>query len=164
MKGRNLLLFATSAMLIGSASAQTTTVTNKELEKYRQERLRAERELRDEYIRLGFPSPSEMARREEQANRERSDLVRELRNRRAESFAAESFVIQQERQPIVISSGVVPYYQPMLPYYYYSYGDRRHRPHVRRPYGQSGYFAGGQYWPTGNRTPSRPLIQVKRNR
>lgn len=43
-------------------SSQTRTVTNADLEKFRQERLRAEAEYRRDYRRLGMPSPEEVDR------------------------------------------------------------------------------------------------------
>ena len=46
-----------------SAFAQTKTVTNTDLEKFRQKRLQAEREYRENYERLGFPSPEELERK-----------------------------------------------------------------------------------------------------
>ena len=40
--------------------SQTRTITNADLEKYKQKRLAAEKELRENYRELGFPSPEEL--------------------------------------------------------------------------------------------------------
>ncbi len=53
------LMFFIAATAI-SSMAQNKTVTNADLEKYRQARLAAEREYRENYERLGMPSPTEL--------------------------------------------------------------------------------------------------------
>ena len=62
--------------------SQTPTVTNLDLEKYRIERMMAEKEYRENYSRLGFPSPEELElkRREDQA--ERMEIAERLRQAR----------------------------------------------------------------------------------
>ncbi len=74
MKVKLLLVLIFSLTAILSAAAQTRTVTNDDLEKYRQKRLAAERNLRENYERLGFPSPAELEKQIEQTRRERSEL------------------------------------------------------------------------------------------
>ena len=49
--------------LSSAAIAQTKTVTNSDLEKFRQKRLQSERQYRENYERLGFPSPEELERK-----------------------------------------------------------------------------------------------------
>lgn len=69
--------------------AQTKTVTNDDLEQYRQKRLNAEKDYRENYEKLGFPSPEELERQNEQSKRELADLARriEAENARKESLA-----------------------------------------------------------------------------
>lgn len=61
---------------VGFVSAQTAkrTVTNADLEKFRQKRLAAEKSYRDNYERLGFPSPEELEARNEQDSKDLSKL------------------------------------------------------------------------------------------
>ncbi len=67
-----------------SVTAQKKTITNADLERYRQERLRNEREYRDNHLRLGMPSPEELARRNEQSRLENLDLADKLRTEHLE--------------------------------------------------------------------------------
>lgn len=73
-----------------SVEAQTRTVTNADLEKFRAERLEAERQYRQNYERLGLPSPEELERRRTESARERDELSARLRAERIqrEQFAA----------------------------------------------------------------------------
>jgi len=43
-----------------SALAQTKTVTNQDLEKYRRQRVESERQLKERYAEMGFPSPEQI--------------------------------------------------------------------------------------------------------
>lgn len=72
------LVFAFSAI----ASGQTKTITNADLAKFKQKRLKAEKELRENYREMGFPSPEELARQNEQSRRELSELSQRLREER----------------------------------------------------------------------------------
>jgi hypothetical protein len=148
---------------VGFAAAQTKPVTNADLEVYRQDRLKAEREYRENYARLGLPSPEELDARREKSRVEMEELSAKLRAERLERER-----IQAERNASAALAG--GYYQSGQPGYqqqydgsygdygygygsYYSpgtiYGRRRY---LATPY-QSGYFAGGQFWPT----PIRPV-------
>lgn len=80
-----------------SAAAQNRTVTNDDLEKYRQKRLAAERDLRENYERLGFPSPAELEKQIEQSRVERSDLAARLR---AENIEREQLNLERQRAEI----------------------------------------------------------------
>lgn len=77
-----------------SASAQTRTVTNDNLEKYRQKRVAAERDLRENYERLGFPSPEELKRQIEESGAARAELAERLR---AENLERERLSLERER-------------------------------------------------------------------
>jgi hypothetical protein len=74
-----LLIFA-----IG-ISAQTKTITNADLEKYRQERLKAEEDYRKNYKRLGLPSPEEIERQREQQRRENDEAAAQISERKAQT-------------------------------------------------------------------------------
>jgi hypothetical protein len=93
MKIRLLFILLLSFVAVTTTSAQKRTVTNEDLEKFRQKRLAAERDLRENYERLGFPSPEELQRQIEQSRVERENLSARLR---AENLERER--IELERQ------------------------------------------------------------------
>lgn len=160
--------FVFCLVLLSIGVAQSQTVTNMDLEKYRQERLSAERDYRENYAKLGFPSPEELQKQEEQSRKETEELSAKLRTSRLERERLDAYreaemnrAIAYNRQ--VQSSG---YYDPGYydPFYggYSGYGGigglgkfggrfGRHRiRHHGFGYGglQTGYYAGGQFWPT----------------
>ena len=96
-------------------SAQTKTVTNADLEKYREKRIDAQRDLRENYEELGFSSPEERQERIEESRRQRAELVQDLRER--DRLQAErDYAAAQANQP-----------QPVFPYpnpNFVDYGDR----------------------------------------
>jgi hypothetical protein len=68
-----------------SAFAQTKTVTNADLEKFRQQRVESEKNLRAEYARKGFPSPEQIERQNEQRRARMEQYSDELREQRLQS-------------------------------------------------------------------------------
>lgn len=99
-----LILFGLAFFPV-AAEAQTRTVTNADLEKFRAERLEAERQYRQNYERLGLPSPEELERRRTESAREREELSARLRAERLqrEQLAAmASQVAYDEDGPVVI--------------------------------------------------------------
>src|SRR6187402_2911402 len=65
-----------------TALAQTKTVTNADLEKFRQQRLTAERQLKENYAKMGFPSPEELEKRNARERAELEQYAERLRNER----------------------------------------------------------------------------------
>lgn len=156
-----ILFFVCVLMSVGiMVSAQTPVVTNDDLVKYRSVRVKAETELRENYKKLGFSSPEERARRNEESIKELASTSARIRAERSERERDEAerraaqYYFSTPRTEIVLVEG--------YPNYYYGgyYWPIPQRP---RGYQQPGYFAGGQFWPTGSSTPSRPLIQRRRN-
>lgn len=96
MKIRLLFILTLISITAFSAAAQEQrrTVTNDNLEKYRQKRVAAERDLRENYERLGFPSPEEMDRQIEESRRARAELAERLR---AENLERERLGLERER-------------------------------------------------------------------
>ncbi|MFM9904854.1 MAG: hypothetical protein ACKVQJ_09830 [Pyrinomonadaceae bacterium] len=164
MKMRCLFFVFIIITAAGSALAQGKTVTNDDLSKYKQERVKAEAELRNNYAKLGFPSPEERERRNAESAKESVELSARLRNERlereridaqnaanAQYYAALLRAVQQQN--------TVEHYSPSyFGGYYNSWW--RPRPIGRVVYQQPGYFAGGQFWPTGPRTQPRPSFKV----
>jgi len=160
MKVRIVFLICFVAASVTMAAAQAKTVTNTDLEKYKSERVKGETDLRENYARLGFASPEELARRNEQSAKETAELAARLRAERLERerIAAERAAAARQAaanyQPQVIE--VVPADYGVT--YFWS-GGRRFRMPFRRtfqqkPFQQQGYFAGGMFIPTG--IPPRP--------
>jgi hypothetical protein len=80
------LIFALFLLSFSTLStfAQTKTVNNFDLKKYRMSRLQAEKDLSENYVKLGFPSPEELAKQTEQDAAERVELSNRLRAERLE--------------------------------------------------------------------------------
>ena len=161
MKVRSLFIFIlilSSAVLVSSQ-----TVTNVDLERYRQERLRAEREYRENYERLGLPSPEELDRQREESIRQTEELSAQLRAEELERERIEAYrqvelarSIQYNRQLQAEQEfGDYRAYPGFVSFGGYggiAVGHRgfrgRHRKNFRhRP--RSAYYAGGHSWPAG---------------
>lgn len=121
-------MFAATA---AAAAGQTKTVTNADLAKFAEKRVKAEREYRENYERLGMPSPEELDRinaadakaREELSQRLRAERLRqEALNAQIEAAAAAARPVS-----VYVESGGGGYYSS-YPYYYgggYHYTPRR---------------------------------------
>ncbi len=120
------LVISFAALGIG----QVRTVTNSTLNKFQQKRLDADRDYRDNYARLGFPSPEELDRQRDVDMAARLQLADQLRTARLakeridlerQNLALQAARMEQERdQNDSYNSG-----------YYGGYG------------GYGGYFGGG---------------------
>lgn len=98
MKKRLLFILCLCLIATASAVAQDRTVTNSDLEKFRRKRLEGERDYRENYARLGFPSPEELEKQIEQSRRERSELSARLQaeNLERERLSVERRIIEAE--------------------------------------------------------------------
>ena len=164
MKMRIVFLICFILAAVIAAAAQTKTVTNFDLEKYAQERVKAEKDLWENYAKLGFASPEEMQRRNATDAKEREELAARLRREHTERERIEAereandraaaayynYLRSQQREP-----------QYAEPSYFWSYGRRYWFPPEPTPYQQPGYYAGGQFWPTGSRTPQAPPVWIR---
>lgn len=131
MKKRLLFILCLSVFAASAAVAQQTrTVTNKDLEKFRQTRVAAERDLRENYARLGFPSPEESDRRNAESRRRLSELSRQLEAEQAERENAD--FLRQQYEAAARASSYAPY------------------PNQSGAFYGSGYYGGGGYFPFGN--------------
>lgn len=150
-------------MAVSAAFAQKKVVTNADLERYKTERLKAEKDLRENYARLGFASPDEMAKRDAESRDQMFELSAKLRRERLER---EARLAEEQRR---ITPLAVPIYQTpqtaetliLGSFWYPLYSWRQ--PFLRR-YQQPGYYSGGQFWPTGPRTRSAPIFSPNRKR
>ena len=150
---------------VGAYAQARRTVTNADLEGYRQRRVAAEQQLRDEYARMGFSSPEELARRNLVAQQQLFELSDRLK---AERLERERMELEREQMTLVMSeSAPNGYYDNVQPgdafyptVWGSGFGGFRRGQRVRT---QQGYFAGRQFWPQGARTPARPAIVQPRS-
>lgn len=89
-----LLIFAVGSFTF--AVDGQTTVTNADLEKYKQRRLAAEQDLRENYAKMGFLSPEKQAREDARSQREREEFASRLRAERLQREQAEAARRQAE--------------------------------------------------------------------
>ncbi len=167
MKGKVLFILCSILMTVGFASAQPARriVTNLDLDKYKQQRLEAERDLRENYEKLGFPSPEEMQAQQKEADLERERLAENLRRERLEreQIYYEQQYFQTPNTPDIYliqnSNGYRSY-----PFYgagYYSYPRYGGRIRNNNPYFKNGIgpVGGGFFGPRINPyQPNRTLL------
>ncbi|KXK00732.1 MAG: hypothetical protein UZ17_ACD001002075 [Acidobacteria bacterium OLB17] len=152
-----------------SAYAQTArTITNLDLEKYKESRVAAEKQLREDYAKLGFRSPEERAKSDAADAQALTALSERLRAERVsrEQAAAASEAWAAYYRGAAAQNGSIVYVpqQSGLYYGYVYYGGHWRFNNIRRTYQQPGYFAGGNFWATGNATRPRPLFVTPRPR
>ena len=95
------------------------SVTNTDLDRFKQKRLAAERDYRENYAQMGFPSPEELDRQNQESQAEREELSAKLRQERlererilAERARAEAELISAQgtaAQPVTYD-GYPPFY------------------------------------------------------
>jgi len=126
---RIIFLLALIGVFGLSVLGQARTVTNADLAKFADKRIAAEREYRENYERLGMPSPEELEKQNAADAVEREKLSRRLRAERLQQEAIEAQWLAAEsinRSTIILSSpqysnsGYGNYYQS-YPYYYGGY-------------------------------------------
>lgn len=144
------------------AAAQTRTVTNNDLDKYRTARLRAERELAVNYREMGFPSPEELEKQAARSKVERARLARSLRAARLERERLETERLKtiaeleassrsSDSQTVILDGGIPIYYSGLVPTYlyygskYFPYKDRYRYPWYRNRFGNGYRYGIPQY-------------------
>ncbi len=85
MKKRLLFILCLFFVAANSSAAQTRNVTNSDLEKFRQKRLRAEKEFRENHAKLGFPSPKDLEKQNAESRRRLSELAQQIEAENADS-------------------------------------------------------------------------------
>ena len=172
MKLKGLFVFCLISGLVGVCAAQTRTVTNDDLDQYRQQRVKATKELKEDYARLGFSSPEEREKQIAESQRRMMETSERLRAKRleqeridadlaaaqaeaasAQAVAAYTRTMQNQQQP--------NYNQGYYNNYGYGgwgwggtwspWGDYKTRQTLPWWYGtDQGYVSGGMYWPNGS--------------
>ena len=134
-----ILTFLVLLAVVPLPAQQTKTVTNSDLEKYREKRLRAERDYNENYARMGFPSPDELQKQIEKSRVEREALSARLTSERIQqeqADAARAAAASRPERNVYVVSGV----SPVIGGYIYSYPSlysywRRPRPRPAYPTG-----------------------------
>ena len=146
-----------SAAVAVEAQYSVRTVTNEDLAKYRDQRLAAEKEYRENYEKLGMPSPEKLEEMRERDMESRLVLADQLRQARLESERIETdrsrVMIDAERlamERMVAESQMASqrYESPV----YYSGG--------YSSYGYGGYGGYGQYGGYGYPGYNRPRFGI----
>src|SRR5688572_19744694 len=78
------LIFGLTLTLAVTSFGQVRTVTNSTLSKFQQKRLAAERDYRENYARMGFPSPEELDRQRAEDMAATIELSQQLKQDRLE--------------------------------------------------------------------------------
>jgi hypothetical protein len=164
MKIRSVLFFFFIIAGTLAAAGQGRTVTNADLTKYKEARVKAETDLRENYAKLGFASPEIRAQRIEQAAKEAAELSNRLRAERLEQerMSAEARAEVEYSAALLRSANAAQVQETGEPGFFW-YGGRRYRTPNRFVPTQPGYFAGGAFWPTGPATPPRPMWVPRRH-
>lgn len=154
MKKQILLFLGFIFISANFASAQNRTVTNGDLEKFRQKRVQAENDYRENYQKLGLPSPEELDKRREQNQQELSELAGRLQNeniereqRRREDELRQAQIVffrsggNQSNQGAYYGNGYSSFgYTGAFPFYGYSSGYSNNRFRRNRGFGRGGSF------------------------
>jgi hypothetical protein len=148
-----------------AVSAQRT-ITNGTLETYRQHRAAADRDYRENYQKWGMPSPEELDKRREQSRLDTEILAERLRNQhlQREILDTQRWIDEQSVYSLPLVNGNSSAYSEPFIFGTSAFGfDRRgfrrgFRSGGIRP--QTGYFAGGQFWPTGSATRPMPIFRI----
>lgn len=175
---KKAVLYAFGVLMLAAIGGvgQPKTVTNADLEKYRSIRLKAEQDYRENYQKLGLPSPEELERQRDQDARESQELSARLRNDRLlreqaefERKQATGFSIASQQQYLVVDGNYGS--RPIYGYTYYGnrWNNQRwpnHRNQViyRATPGGVIYEPGGRssyVWSLRNTRP-RPAFRFRR--
>ena len=135
------LVLSLAALSVG----QVRTVTNATLQKFQQKRLDAERDYRDNFARMGFPSPEELDRQREIDMSTRIELADQLRQARLEKERLELERRSLDLQAVRIDSEInADRYDGFYGGYFGGYGGFG---------GYDGFYSNGRYRRGGGRFP-----------
>ena len=144
MKQRSSFVLFVMIVFSSFAVGQTQTVTGKDLEKFRDKRLKAERDYRENYARLGMPSPEELERRRVEDRKVFIELSDKLRRERYEREVREAELAWRvyesaQRQ----ASDAVQFVTSYSSSYYLPYYNSARWPYKRRYRQNFSWRAGG---------------------
>ncbi len=170
---RRLFLVLTCVFgLSGLAAAQNKNITNADLEKFKEKRLRTEREYRENYAKLGMPSPEDLEKSAERKRRENAEVAARLRVERLADERTQALREQAETQAAAANNS---YNQPIVqrtylqtnsgyaPFGYYTYQNnprdyyrnQQHHGNGNVQRSSYSYGSGGFYYYNNNRYGNR---------
>jgi TolA-binding protein len=137
MKKRILLLLSLIFSVAAVTFAQTKTVTNADLESFRQKRLQAEKDYRENYAKLGFPSPQELEKQLAEDQRRLEELSTRLRAERLERerIEAQNDILETQNKYRQTQENYPQYernYFSYIPFGYYALPNYRRNYYNRR--------------------------------
>lgn len=110
MRLRLLFILVTLLFLDNYTFAQTKKVTDADLEKFRQKRIQSEKDYRENYAKLGLPSPEELEKRRIEEAKEREELSARLRGERLERERIEAEQLQRQIEQLRLDA----YYRSLV--------------------------------------------------
>ncbi len=180
MKRKILFILCVVFIAVSFVSAQNAkkVVTNADLDRFKQKRLQAEKDLRENYEKLGFPSPEELEIQRKASDIERKRVAEKLRRERLEreQLRLEQQYLQSQNMPDIylIQNSTRNRSYP----YFYNYAPRYFGKRFRQNYDFP--LGGGYFGPTFNPnqgvrinttgiqintlTPIRPPVRIRNPR
>ncbi|HEY0429656.1 MAG TPA: hypothetical protein VGC76_17880 [Pyrinomonadaceae bacterium] len=161
MKKRLLFILCLVLAVVNFAFGQAKTVTNSDLEKFRQKRLEAERDYRENYAKLGLLSPQELEAKLAADKREMEELSARLeasRLEREKTQLLQSQINLLNSQNNLIQSQTRSergYFYNSQPYIYSPYL------YLRIPKYRPNYNRRNQYWRNNDLPPIRPPKPIR---
>jgi len=105
MKKKTVLFLSFILSCSAFAFAQKKTVTNQDLEKFKQQRLQNEKNYRDNYERLGFPSPEALERKRVEDEKNLIEFSQQLETQRLQREAIRT---ETENQSLLLQNQYAP--------------------------------------------------------
>ena len=134
MMRRSIFVLCFLTLLSGLAAAQANTVTNADLQKFREKRIQAERGLKKYYAENGL-TEAEVAKRDAADAKAREELSARLRSERLEREWLEHERMEREAAAAPPQVNVyVPQQQERYNPGYYVYGNPYYNPYYNNPY------------------------------
>lgn len=124
MKQRVLFFLCVMTALAGFAMAQGKVVTNADLEKFKQKRVQAEKDLKEHYAKMGL-SEEDIAKRDAADAKAREELSARLRANRLEQERLDRETRERETTVLQLNTSVPSYDYGYSGYYLY--GNRLYR-------------------------------------
>jgi hypothetical protein len=125
---KNLLIILLTLTLSIIAVAQRKSVTNQDLEEFRQKRIKAEQEYRENYKKLGMPSPEELEKQEAERQQRLTQSFQQAQEKQRQNenyWQSQARILRSEYANLEAQIKVlrqqisrVPNQQPLI----YSYG------------------------------------------
>ena len=152
MVRRSIFVLCLVTLGSGFAAAQSRTVTNADLQKFKEQRLAAERGLKVYYAEYGM-TEAEVAKREAEDKKAREELSARLRSERLEREWLEQERMERQQAPPQVNV-YVPEQERTAPQFF-QYGSPYFNPYYNYPYYNR--FPRNRRYNTGPRYRATPM-------